>query len=188
MLLTGKFSKESHAKNRNRFYLIGGLLLLLGLLSLSMPIFASIAVETVVGIMLMGAAFCQGWSAYKGFSDGFKPWQETFMAIVSFAAGFVFLLHPLAGVMTLSILLAAYFMVDGITKIIEYFRIKEIKGSIWILASGLLGILLSLMMWNNFFTGAAIIGIILGINLTFSGISLIFLGRGCSEAFRNCDI
>ena len=74
----------------------------------------------------------------------------------------------------------------GITKVIEYFRVREIEGSIWILISGFLGIILSVMMWKNLFTGAAVIGIILGINLVFSGISLILLGRGCSKASGNC--
>ena len=47
--------------------------------------------------------------------------------------------------------------------------------------SGILGIILAFMMWQNVFTGAAVIGIILGINLIFSGMSLIMLGRGCSD-------
>ena len=83
--------------------------------------------------------------------------------------------------MTLSILLAAYFLIDGVTKIVEYFRVKSIGGSLWIMLSGILGIILAFMMWQNVFTGAAVIGIILGINLIFSGMSLIMLGRGCSD-------
>ncbi|NLX85500.1 MAG: hypothetical protein GXZ00_07790, partial [Synergistaceae bacterium] len=172
MLFTGKFSKEGLKKSKRRFYLIGGLMLFLGFISLSMPLLASFAIETIVGILLIAVAFTQGWSAFKGFSDGSAPWMETIMAIAAMAAGFIFLVHPVAGVMTLSIILAAYFLADGVTKIIEYFRIREIDGSIWILVSGLLGVILSVMMWKNLFTGAAIIGIILGINLIFSGMSL----------------
>lgn len=186
MLFTGKFSKEGLKKSKRRFYLIGGLMLFLGFISLSMPLLASFAIETIVGILLIAVAFTQGWSAFKGFSDGSAPWMETIMAIAAMAAGFIFLVHPVAGVMTLSIILAAYFLADGVTKIIEYFRIREIDGSIWILVSGLLGVILSVMMWKNLFTGAAIIGIILGINLIFSGMSLIILGRGCSKASGDC--
>ena len=186
MLFTGKFSKEDLKKNKRRFYFIGGLMLLLGLSSLSMPLIASFAVETIVGMLLIAVAFSQGWSAFSGFSDGGIPWQETIMAVAAMASGFIFLVHPMAGVMTLSIILAAYFMADGATKVIEYFRVREIEGSIWILVSGFLGIILSVMMWKNLFTGAAMIGIILGINLVFSGMSLILLGRGCSKASGDC--
>lgn len=111
-------------------------MLLLGLISLAMPLIASFAVETIVGMLLVAVAFSQGWSAFRGFSDGGSPWQETIMAVAAMAAGFIFLIHPMAGVMTLSIILAAYFMADGITKIIEYFRVREIEGSVWILISG----------------------------------------------------
>ena len=186
MLFTGKFSKEDLKKNKRRFYFIGGLMLLLGLISLSMPLIASFAVETIVGMLLIAVAFSQGWSAFRGFSDGGIPWQETIMAVAAMASGFIFLVHPMAGVMTLSIILAAYFMADGATKVIEYFRVREIEGSIWILVSGFLGIILSVMMWKNLFTGSAMIGIILGINLVFSGMSLILLGRGCSKASGDC--
>lgn len=186
MLFTGKFSKDDLKKNKRRFYLIGGLMLLLGLISLSMPLIASFAVNTIAGMLLIAVALTQGWSAFRGFSDGGKPLQETIMAVAAMAAGFIFLIRPVAGVMTLSIILAAYFMADGITKVIEYFRVREIEGSIWILVSGFLGIILSVMMWKNLFTGAAVIGIILGINLVFSGISLILLGRGCSKASGDC--
>ncbi|MDD4159315.1 MAG: HdeD family acid-resistance protein [Synergistaceae bacterium] len=186
MLFTGKFSKEDLKKNKKRFYLIGGLMLFLGFISLSMPMLASFAVETIVGMLLIAVAFAQGWSSFRGFRDGGRPWQETIMAVAAMAAGFIFLIHPVAGVMTLSIILAAYFMADGVTKVVEYFRIREINGSVWILVSGLLGVILSVMMWKNLFTGAAVIGIILGINLVFSGISLIILGRGCSKASGDC--
>ena len=108
------------------------------------------------------------------------------MAVAAMAAGFIFLIHPMAAVMTPTIILATYLMADGITKIIEYFRVREIEGSVWILISGYLGIILSVMMWKNLFTRAAVIGIILGINLVFSGISLILLGRGCSKASGDC--
>ena len=171
MLFTGNFSKDDLAKSKKRFYWVGGIMLVIGFLSLSMPMLASFAIETLLGFFLLAI----------GFGNAFGAWQQAFMAVISIAAGIVFLAHPLAGVMTLSILLAAYFLVDGITKIIEYFRVKAIGGSLWILLSGVLGVVLAFMMWKNFFTGAAVIGIILGIDLIFSGMGLILLGRGCSD-------
>ena len=164
MLFTGNFSKDDLAKSKKRFYWVGGIMLVIGFLSLSMPMLASFAIETLLGFFLLAIGFGNAFGAYSAIRSGI-----------------VFLAHPLAGVMTLSILLAAYFLVDGITKIIEYFRVKAIGGSLWILLSGVLGVVLAFMMWKNFFTGAAVIGIILGIDLIFSGMGLILLGRGCSD-------
>ncbi|EHL65615.1 HdeD family acid-resistance protein [Cloacibacillus evryensis] len=181
MLFTGNFSKDDLAKSKKRFYWVGGIMLVIGFLSLSMPMLASFAIETLLGFFLLAIGFGNAFGAYSAIRSGDSPWQQAFMAVISIAAGIVFLAHPLAGVMTLSILLAAYFLVDGITKIIEYFRVKAIGGSLWILLSGVLGVVLAFMMWKNFFTGAAVIGIILGIDLIFSGMGLILLGRGCSD-------
>ncbi len=183
-----KISRDDLVKSKKRFYWTGAIMLVIGFFSLSMPLLASFAVEALVGWLLLAVGIGEGWSAFRCFRDDDNPWQQLFMAVISFAAGLIFLLHPLAGVMTLSILLSAYFMVDGITKVIEYFRLRQIRGSVWILISGILGIVLAFMMWKNFFTGASIIGIILGIDLIFSGISLILLGRGCSEASKNCEL
>lgn len=178
------FTKEDLVKSKRRFYLIGGLMLFMGFVSLSMPLLASFAIETLVGGLLLAVGFAQALGAFRGFSDGDKPWQQTFMAVISLAAGFIFFAHPLAGVATLSMLLSFYFMFDGIMKIMEYFRLRSIGGSLWILLSGALGVILAVMMWKNVFTGASMIGILLGVNLIFSGMSFILLGRGCSEASK----
>ena len=156
-------------------------MLVLGLVSLSMPLLASLAVETVIGCLLLAVGFGSAVGAFGAVRSGDSPWQQAFMAFISIAAGIVFLTHPLAGVMTLGMLLSAYFLIDGVTKVVEYFRIREIGGSLWILLSGALGVLLAFMMWNNWLTGASMIGIVLGIDLIFSGVSLILLGRGCSK-------
>ncbi len=101
MLFTGKFSKEDLKKNK-RFYFIGGLMLLLGLISLSMPLLASFAVETIVGLLLIAVAFSQGWALSGDSVTVGSPGRRQLCAIAAMAAGFIFLIHPVAGVMTLA--------------------------------------------------------------------------------------
>ena len=93
MLFMGKCSKEDFVKSKRRFYIVGAIMLALGFVSLSMPLLA-------VGL---GSAF----GAFSAMRSGDSPWQQAFMAVISVAAGVVFLTHPLAGVMTLSMLLSA---------------------------------------------------------------------------------
>ena len=100
----------------------------------------------------------------------------------AFVAGFLFITKPLAGVLTLSILLSAYFLVDGVTKIIQYWNIRHIDGAIWTLVSGILALVLAWLMWQNMVTGIAMIGVVLGVDFIFGGMSMIFLGKGCSQA------
>ena len=187
MAFISKSSKEYLEKSKKRLYLFGGITLFIGFLSLAMPLLASFAVEALVGGLLLAVGINEGIGAFRCFKDGDNPWQQLFMAVISLAAGLIFLFRPLAGVMTLSILLSAYFLIDGVTKVVEYFRLREVKGSIWILISGILGIILAFLMWKNIFTGIVMVGVLFGVNLVFSGMCMILLGRACSKASKFLD-
>ena len=63
------------------------------------------------------------------------------------------------------------------TKIIQYWNIRHIDGAIWTLVSGILALVLAWLMWQNMVTGIAMIGVVLGVDFIFGGMSLIFLGR-----------
>jgi uncharacterized membrane protein HdeD (DUF308 family) len=187
MLFWEELSKESLTKGKRRSYLIGALSIIMGIISIAMPLLASFAVETLAGGLLFGIALCSGFITVRCFKDGSSPWLMLFMTIISFAAGLIFILYPVAGVKTLAFLLAAYFLVDGIVKILEYVRLHSIGGSVWLLISGLIGVILAFMMWKNFFTGAAVIGTLLGLNLIIGGLCFIIFGRGCSAAAKDME-
>ena len=101
--------KEDFVKSKRRFYVVGAIMLALGFVSLSMPLLASFAVETMIGCLLLAVGLGSAFGAFSAMRSGDSPWQQAFMAVISVAAGVVFLTHPLAGVMTLSMLLSAYF-------------------------------------------------------------------------------
>lgn len=185
MLFDCEFTKEQCAKTKRRAYIVGALMLIIGFLSLSMPLLASFAIETLLGCFLLAVGLSNAFSAYGAFREGVTPWHHIFMAVISVLAGIVFLTHPVAGVITLSMILAAYFLADGVYKVVQFFRLRKVGGSFWMLLSGALGILLAFLMWRNFFEGATVIGIILGFDLIFSGVSLIMIGRGFSEMSKN---
>ena len=182
MFISEKMTKDDLLKNKTRFYWTGALMLFTGCIALWMPLAASFAIEMLVGWLLVVAGGAQAYGAYKAFKDETGGWWELFSSLCAFVAGFLFITKPLAGVLTLSILLSAYFLVDGVTKIIQYWNIRHIDGAIWTLASGGLSILLAWLMWQNMVTGIAMIGVVLGVDFIFGGMSMIFLGKGCSAA------
>ena len=102
MLFMGKCSKEDFVKSKRRFYVVGAIMLALGFVSLSMPLLASFAVETMIGCLLLAVGLGSAFGAFSAMRSGDSPWQQAFMAVISVAAGVVFLTHPLAGVMTLT--------------------------------------------------------------------------------------
>lgn len=184
MLISEKLNKEDLIKSKTRLYWTGALMLITGFIALWMPLAASFAIEMVVGWLFIIAAGAQGYGAYQAFKDKTGGWWEVFSAICSLVAGVLFIARPLAGVLSLSILLSAYFLVDGVTKIVNYWSIRHMDGAVWTLISGILSLVLAWMMWQNMVTGIAMIGVVLGVDFIFSGMSLIFLGRGCAEAAK----
>jgi len=78
---------------------------------------------------------------------------------------------------TLTLVLAAYFVVDGIFEIIEAFDLKPIKGWVWMLFGGIVSILLGFMIWREWpFSGAWAVGILVGIKLIFAGWAMVGIG------------
>ncbi len=84
-------------------------------------------------------------------------------------------LRPIAGVLTLTIWLGAFFLIEGIAAIflaIEHRRHLPSWG--WVLFSGLVDLLLAYLIWDGWPSSAAwAIGLLVGINMVFLGLSLI---------------
>ena len=85
--------------------------------------------------------------------------------------------RPGAALVTLTLFLAAYFVVDGIFEIIEAFDLKPIQGWGWMLFGGIVSILLGIMIWRQWpVSGAWAIGILFGIKLIFAGWAMVGIG------------
>ena len=101
---------------------------------------------------------------------------------VTVIAGGYLVARPGMGLATLTLFLAAYFLVDGVFEIIWAFRLRPIKGWGWQLFSGIATLILGVMIWRQFPDSALwAVGLLVGVRLIFSGSSMIALG-GVGEA------
>lgn len=166
---------------KQRYFWHGVTQLAAGIFSVIISLLLTFAVERFIGIVFLFSAILSGWNSFQGFREGDKPWQQTFMALIALAAGLVFLFHPLAGVITLDIFLAIYFFVDGIMKVMEFWRVYHLKGSFWILLSGILEVALSMILWSNSINNVSILGITLSAKLIFTSIAFIIVARSCED-------
>ena len=85
-------------------------------------------------------------------------------------------LYPFEGVLALTLLLAAFLLVQGVFQIVAAYRIRPGRSWGWMLASGIATLILGVLIWLGW-PGAAlwIIGLLVGIHLLFSGFSLVML-------------
>ena len=167
-----------------RAFLIEGILLvILGLAAMIVPPLASLAVTIFLGWMFLisgiaGLALTLWARGMPGF------WWSLISAALGIVAGIILLAKPVQGTLTLTIVVGAYFLAEGVATImyaLEHRR--ELSGRwSWLLVAGLLDILIAAMIITGL-PGSAewAIGLLVGINLLFGGATLI----GVALAARN---
>ncbi|WGD48729.1 HdeD family acid-resistance protein [Bradyrhizobium sp. CB1650] len=167
------------------FLFEGILLAVLGIAALILPPLASLAITIFLGWMFLisgiGGLIVTYWArSMPGF------WWSLISAALAVLAGMILLARPMQAVLTLTIVLGAYFLAEGIATImyaLEHRRELNSRWS-WLLISGLLDIAISFMVIAGLPSSAEwAIGILVGINLLFGGATLI----GVALAARNSN-
>jgi uncharacterized membrane protein HdeD (DUF308 family) len=150
---------------------VGILLIILGMAAILLPFIAGIAVNFAFGWLLLfaaGAHFAYAWWARGA---GAVIWQVLLGILYVFVAVYL-LLHPAGGLLTLTLVLAVYFIIEGILEIVMYFRLRRFGPAIWFLIDGIVTLLLGALIYMQWpFSSVWAIGTIIGISLLFSGIT-----------------
>ena len=153
----------------------GIVLLLLGLAAIILPQVASVAVEILIGWLLLMSGIVGLWSSFATrHAPGFA-WS-LLSAVAAIVAGLVLLLWPLSGVVTLTLVLSAFLCVEGVVSIFYALEHRRELSGRWamLLFSGVVDLLLAGLILSGLpATAAWAIGVLVGINLVMGGIALI---------------
>ena len=153
----------------------GALLVLLGLIAITLPLFAGLATAILLGWLLLVAGIVGLLATLRarrapGFGWAFLS------AMAALVAGLVLLWNPLAGLVTLTYVLTAYFIADGVFNIVLALshRRELSKRWEWMLLNGLFDLVLAAFIIAGL-PGSLVwvLGLLVGIDLLFGGISLI---------------
>ncbi|HYN64984.1 MAG TPA: HdeD family acid-resistance protein [Candidatus Limnocylindrales bacterium] len=163
-------------RKQSIWYLVQGLLLVVaGIVALMAPLFASTFVIVFLGWLLIVAGIAQAIGLI-GASQVHYFWLQLISAVLAVVVGWMLVSRPEAGLLAAALLMVVYFMVDGIQRLVFALMIRPMRNWGWMLASGVMGILLSLILAANL-PGAAdwLIGVLLGIELISVGAAMAFL-------------
>ena len=158
------------------FYLIEGIVLLvLGIAAIVVPPVATIAVEILIGWLVLasgiiGLAMTLRVRGAPGFG-----WSMV-SAIVGIVAGIVLLAWPLSGALSLTVILTVFLAMEGIASIMYALDHRRELSPRWsfMLVSGIVDLILAGMIFAGLpATAAWAIGLLVGINLLFGGVALI---------------
>jgi uncharacterized membrane protein HdeD (DUF308 family) len=152
----------------------GIVMMVLGFLAVAVPILATLAVEIFVGWLFFVAGLFRAVWVWRSRQTPGSAWS-LLTAVLAVVLGLVLILRPLAGVLTLTMVLVAFFIIEGIFSIvaaIEHRRHMRSWG--WVLFSGIIDLLLAYLIWQGWPSSASwAIGLLVGINMLFLGLSLV---------------
>jgi uncharacterized membrane protein HdeD (DUF308 family) len=161
----------------------GILLSIFGLAAMVVPPAASLAVTILLGwLFLISGIAGLALTFWARELPGF--WWSLISAALAVLAGLILLAQPAQGTLTLTVVVGAYFLAEGVATImyaLEHRR--ELSGRwSWMLIAGLMDILIAAIIITGL-PGSALwaIGLLVGINLLFGGATLI----GVALAARN---
>ena len=157
------------------FLVEGIILVILGLAAIVVPPIATLAVELLFGWLFLISGIAGLITTFlMRQAPGF--WWSLVSAILGIAAGFVLLLWPLSGVVTLTLVLIVFFTIEGVASIMFALEHKaELSGRWgWMLASGIIDLILAVIILAGLpGTAALALGLLVGINMLFGGSALI---------------
>ena len=167
-----------------RLFLVEGIILVvLGLIAIVVPPIATLAIEILVGWLFLVSGIV-GLITTFWMRDAPGFWWSLISAVIGIAAGVVLLGWPVSGVLSLTIVLIAFFTVEGIVTIMFALDHKrELSGRWgWMLASGIVDLILAGIILSGLPGSAAwAIGLLVGINMVFGGSALIAMALHARE-------
>lgn len=166
----------------DRLNWLGIVLIALGVAAMLTPAVAGSAVVIVIGFILVIAGIVSVVRGLKAEAGTEKAMGLT-LGIITALAGIAVVGHPLLGLAFLTLLLVGYFVAEGVWKIVVSFRYRPATGWKWLLASGVLSLLLGLLIWSQWpVSGMWAVGVLVGVNLFGTGLALVTLASTLNKS------
>lgn len=165
-------------KHSTWFIIYGVIVIALGVFSIAAPMIATLAIALTAGwLLLLGG----GFGLFAAISAGARApgfWWHLIMSIVYLLAGLSLLTSPIAGAVTLTVVLAVYLIVGGVIRLMMAFGYRSHASSawLWLAVSGAVDILLAAIIISGLpGTATWVLGLLVGINLLMMGFAILMV-------------
>jgi uncharacterized membrane protein HdeD (DUF308 family) len=169
-------------EKRGWFIALGIVMIVVGSAAIMFPYVATVSTKIFLGWFLIIGGITQAIHAFW-----VKDWGGFFWALLvgllEVFAGAFLLVYPVAGIIALTIYVAAIFIVEGIIRALLAFQLKPEAGWIWILIGGIVSIFLGAMLWAKLPSSAIwAIGLLVGLNIAMAGWTLLMIAMAAGGA------
>jgi uncharacterized membrane protein HdeD (DUF308 family) len=166
------------------FLVEGIILLVLGAAAIIVPVIATLAFTLFIGwLFLISGVVGLITTFWMRNVPGF--WWSLLSGVVGIAAGIVLILWPISGTVSLTLVLIAFFVVEGIVTLMYAFEHRaQLSGRWgWMLASGIVDLILAGIIFAGLpETATWALGLLVGINLLFGGVAMIGMALAARTA------
>jgi uncharacterized membrane protein HdeD (DUF308 family) len=168
-----------------KLYLAEGIaLVILGFIAVLVPSIATLAVTIVLGWLFLISGVIGLYTTFMlRHAPGF--WWSLISAALGVLVGGMLLAQPISGAFSLTIVVIAFFIIEGVASIMFALEHKrELSGRWgWMLVSGVVDLILAAMVFGGLpSTAAWAIGLLVGINMVFGGSALIAMALHARKA------
>jgi uncharacterized membrane protein HdeD (DUF308 family) len=163
-------------------FLIPGLVMaILGLIAAASPIIATLVVETFAGWLFLTGGFVGLAALFTTRNVPGFVWT-LLSAVLAILIGAFLVWRPFAGLVTLTLALAAFFAAHGVVQILTSLRHRALfaQSWLWMAISGIADLILAGIIiagWPGSVAWA--LGLLIGINLFLSGLALVMTAIAC---------
>jgi uncharacterized membrane protein HdeD (DUF308 family) len=153
----------------------GIILLVLGAIAVIIPPVATLAVDILIGWLFLISGVVGLISTYMmRHAPGF--WWSLLSAVIALAAGIILIGWPVSGILSLTLMLIVFFVVEGIASIMFALEHRRQAPGRWgmLVASGVIDLILAgIILIGLPATAGWAIGLLVGINMVFGGAALV---------------
>jgi uncharacterized membrane protein HdeD (DUF308 family) len=164
-------------------FTFGCLLVLSGMIAITYSVIATLVSVIFLGWLLIFSGVLEGVYVVRHRERGHVLLYllEALLAIIMRA---LLLQSPVRGAIVLTLLLATYFLVAGVFRIVGAIAL-HLPHRGWLLASGVINIALGILLWGGWpVTGWWVLGVFIGVNMLFNGWARIMLARALKSSDR----
>jgi uncharacterized membrane protein HdeD (DUF308 family) len=160
----------------------GILMFACGILAILLPRISSIEIVIILAWLILVVGVWHLIFAFHSHSIGGFLWK-ILLATLYVLAGIYMLVNPLISVVSLTLVLAVVFVLEGIIEIALYFGLRGVRHSGLVLFDGIVTLILGILIWRQWPSSSVwVIGTLVGISLIFSGISRFMLAAAARSA------
>jgi uncharacterized membrane protein HdeD (DUF308 family) len=163
------------------FLIPGVVMVILGLLAAAAPFVATLVVETFAGWLFLTGGFVGLAALFTTRNVPGFMWTLV-AALLAILIGAFLVWRPFAGVVTLTLALAAYFAAHGVVQILTSLDHRKLfaRSWLWMAISGIADLILAGLIiagWPGSVAWA--LGLLVGVNLFMSGLALVMTAIAC---------